>query len=172
MKTIKTEIRKLVDLIPADYNPRKISKQALAGLKKSIEKFGCVQPVIVNKRTGLIVGGHQRVKAMQELGITETEVIVVDLTPSEEKMLNVTLNNQAISGEWTADINAILDEIKIDNEILYDELRLNDARIKEILVEPPDDFKEFDESIEIEHECPRCGYKFSGGKITNNDIET
>ena len=65
-----------------------------------------------------------------------------------------------------------MDEIKIDNEILYDELRLNDARIKEILVEPPDDFKEFDESIEIEHECPRCGYKFSGGKITNNDIET
>ncbi len=69
---------KLKYLIPAGYNPRKISEAALKGLQKSIEKFGYIQPIIVNIHSGqpVIVGGHQRVKAMLAEGIEEVKCIV------------------------------------------------------------------------------------------------
>jgi len=52
---------KLSEIYPAKYNPRQISKDAFEGLRKSIAKFGCVEPIIVNIRDGknIIVGGHQ-----------------------------------------------------------------------------------------------------------------
>ncbi len=92
---------KVADLVPAEYNPRKISDEAMQGLTASIERFGLVQPVIWNVRTERVVGGHQRLKALEAQGITETDVIVVDLPKSEEKALNVALNSPAISGEFT-----------------------------------------------------------------------
>lgn len=54
--------------------------------------------MIVNERTGIVVGGHQRLKVLKDLGYTEIEVSVVDLTDEQEKALNVALNK--ISGEW------------------------------------------------------------------------
>ncbi len=164
MKTQKTkhETRQLKDLLPADYNPRKISPEALAGLKKSIEKFGCVQPVIVNERTGIVVGGHQRIKAMMDLGYAETDVILVDLSPTEEKTLNVTLNNSAISGEWTVDVNALLDEIKSDNESLFAELQLNEIYFS------IDDYKDADWNDNRDDEEDLVCIKIIG-KMKNKD---
>ena len=78
---------KVADLTPAEYNPRKISDEAMQGLTASIERFGLVQPVIWNVRTERVVGGHQRLKALEAQGITETDVIVVDLPPSESTSL-------------------------------------------------------------------------------------
>lgn len=105
------EKKKLKDLNPATYNPRRISDQALKGLGASIERFGCVELIVWNKRSGNIVSGHQRFKVLQKQGVTETEVVVVDLNDIEEKALNVTMNNRHISGEFTADLQTILDEI-------------------------------------------------------------
>lgn len=54
--------RKLRDLTPADYNPRKINDWALAALESSMQAFGDLSGVVVNRRTGNVVGGHQRLK--------------------------------------------------------------------------------------------------------------
>lgn len=101
----------LSDLKPAPYNPRLISKSAMDGLKASISKFGLVQPVIWNQRTGYVVGGHQRVQAMRSLGEDKTNVIVVDLDGEQEKALNLALNNPHIAGEFTDDVQALLIEL-------------------------------------------------------------
>lgn len=88
-------------LNPAKYNPRKDLKPGDAEyekLKKSINTFGYVEPVIWNKRTGNVVGGHQRLKILKEQGITEIECVVVDMNEAEEKALNVALNK--VSGDW------------------------------------------------------------------------
>lgn len=88
-------------LNPAKYNPRKDLKPGdpeYEKLKKSINTFGYVEPVIWNKRTGNVVGGHQRLKILKEQGTTEIECVVVDMDESEEKALNVALNK--VSGEW------------------------------------------------------------------------
>lgn len=85
----------------ADYNPRKDLKPGNADyekLKRSIEGFGYVEPVIWNKRTGTVVGEHQRLKVMKVLGCEDVDCVVVDLDEKKEKALNVVLNK--ISGEW------------------------------------------------------------------------
>jgi len=98
---MKIEKKKLAELKPSPYNPRTISKDQLERLKDSIEKFDLVEPIIWNKQTGHVVGGHQRLKVLQSLDRKETEVVVVDLKDSEEKALNLALNK--ISGEWDFD---------------------------------------------------------------------
>ena len=66
-------------------------------LKRSIEEFGFVEPVVWNGATGNVVGGHQRLKVLLDMGETEIDCVVVDLEPEKEKALNLALNRiQAI----------------------------------------------------------------------------
>lgn len=102
----------LSDLRPAIYNPRKISAAAKAGLTASLRRWGLVQPIVWNKRSGSVVGGHQRLDALELLGQEEAEVCVVDLDDVEEKARNVALNNPQISGEFTAAIVPLIAEIQ------------------------------------------------------------
>lgn len=99
MQIEKIEISRLK---AAEYNPRKDLKPTdieFEKLKRSIEEFGYVEPVIVNKQTGYtIVGGHQRYKVLKHLGHTEVDCVVVDLDEQKEKALNIALNK--ISGSW------------------------------------------------------------------------
>lgn len=106
-------------LNPAKYNPRKDLKPGdpeYEKLKKSIETFGYVEPAIWNKRTGNIVGGHQRYKILKEQGASEIECVVVDMDESEEKALNIALNK--VSGDWDlpklADLISELDDGMFD----------------------------------------------------------
>ncbi len=89
------------ELIKADYNPRKISDKDFKQLKKSLETFQCVEPIVVNQfegRENVIVGGHQRLKAMESLGWSEVPTVEVYLNLDEEKELNVRLNKN--TGEF------------------------------------------------------------------------
>ena len=88
-------------LNPAAYNPRKDLKpddKEYEKLKRSISEFGYVEPVIWNKTTGNVVGGHQRLKVLLDLGQTEIDCVVVELTEEREKALNLALNK--IQGDW------------------------------------------------------------------------
>jgi len=129
VKRHKLATMPLADLVPADYNPRRISDEAMAGLGASLDRFGLVQPIVWNQRTGRVVGGHQRIKALADRGATEADVVVVDLPDAEEKALNVALNSPAISGEFTEDLNALLDEISGELPDVYDALLLDELRI-------------------------------------------
>jgi len=103
------EKKNTIDLLPADYNPRKDLKPGdseYEKLKRSIEQFGYVDPVIWNKVTGRVVGGHQRLKVLIDMNITEVECVVVELSEEKEKALNVALNK--ISGDWDKDKLALL----------------------------------------------------------------
>lgn len=103
------EKKRTSELLPADYNPRKDLKPGdteYEKLKRSIEQFGYVEPVIWNKTTGRVVGGHQRLKVLMDLGFTEVDCVVVELPDEKEKALNVALNK--ISGDWDKDKLALL----------------------------------------------------------------
>ena len=101
--------KKVTDLVPADYNPRKALKPGDAEyekLKRSLEQFGYVEPIIWNATTGHVVGGHQRLTVLRDLGVTEVDCVVVEMDREKEKALNIALNK--ISGEWDKEKLALL----------------------------------------------------------------
>lgn len=106
-------------LNPAAYNPRKDLRPGDAEYQKlarSLDKFGCVEPVVWNERTGNVVGGHQRLKILLAAGETELDVSVVNLSDADEKALNIALNK--IAGEWdTATLTELLQELSADSSI-------------------------------------------------------
>lgn len=152
---------------PAAYNPRKDLEPGdpeYEKLKRSIEEFGFVEPLVWNRRTGNLVGGHQRFKILvNELGATEVEVSAVDLDPVREKALNIALNK--IQGEWDMpklkDLLQEIDTGEIDIEITG----FSESEIEALMTAVPqniDDF--FEETTEQRDEepktitCPNCGH--------------
>jgi hypothetical protein len=107
---------KLDELNPAAYNPRKTLAPGDAEyeqIKQSIITFGMVEPIVWNRQTGNIVGGHQRLTVLRDLGHETVEASVIDITEAQEKALNIALNK--ISGEWDDDkLTALLDELAAD----------------------------------------------------------
>ena len=126
--------KKIAELVPSKYNPRRMSKEARAALEKSLATYGLVEPIVWNRRTKRVVGGHQRLKALQKAGAASTDVSVVDLPAIEEKALNLALNNQAIKGEFTPAVEEILEELRVELPDRVDELLLEEI---EIPIDPP-----------------------------------
>jgi hypothetical protein len=102
---------KLSEIKGAEYNPRKISNEALGRLTKSLAELGDLQPITVNVRTGnTIIGGHQRFKIYQAMGREEIDVWLVDLSEEKEKAANLALNN--LAGEFdTEALKNLIEEI-------------------------------------------------------------
>lgn len=101
---MRIEKKNITDLIPADYNPRKDLRpgdKEYEKLKRSIHEFGYVDPLIWNQQTGRLIGGHQRLKVLKDMGIEDVDVVIVDMNEEKEKALNVALNK--ISGDWDKD---------------------------------------------------------------------
>jgi DNA modification methylase len=85
----------------AAWNPRRISSHDADQLEKSLRDFGCVQPIVWNRRTKTVLGGHQRLAVLARYGVERTPVSVVDLDPDRERVLNVVLNRTG--GEFDDD---------------------------------------------------------------------
>lgn len=98
---------------PAPYNPRidlKPGDPDYEKLARSVDEFGLVEPLVWNRRTGNLVGGHQRFKILLARDVKEVDVSVVDLPLEREKALNIALNK--ISGDWDErKLGALLDEL-------------------------------------------------------------
>ena len=103
------ELIEINKLKPATYNPRQISTKQYNDLKKSIQKFDLVDPIIVNKDM-TVIGGHQRLKICKELKYKDVDCVVLDLSKEEERELNIRLNKSG--GEFDMDILA--NEFNID----------------------------------------------------------
>ena len=106
---MQIEYKLISELNPAIYNPRQITTKQYNDLKKSIEKFGIVDPIIINKDM-TVIGGHQRLKICTALKYKEIDCVVLDLSKEEERELNVRLNKN--TGEFDMDILA--NEFDID----------------------------------------------------------
>jgi ParB-like chromosome segregation protein Spo0J len=110
----KIQSLRLSELKTAAYNPRVITDEALAGLAASMERFGCVEPIVVNIRGGTktIIGGHQRVRVLRKLKVKEAVCVTVSLTRSEEKLLNITLNNPECQGRFIDGLAGYIDRLR------------------------------------------------------------
>ena len=123
-------------LISAEYNPRQLKKEQYQNIKDSLERFGFVDPIIINKnkdRKNIIIGGHQRIRVAKDLKLKQIPCIELDLPLDKERELNIRLNKNV--GEWDYDILANLfdfndlidwgfkeEELELIKEPEYDDL--------------------------------------------------
>lgn len=119
---------KMSEIKPAPYNPRGISDAALAGLRQSLEKFGLVDLLVVNKRNMRIISGHQRYKILQQEGVESVTAVMVDLDEISEMAMNLTLNSQQIVGSWTEAIIPLLEKLRTEAADDYVALRMKELR--------------------------------------------
>ena len=124
----------ITNIVPAEYNPRRISEEEFLKLQNSIESFGLVDPIIINLKNNHIIGGHQRYDVLLEeyVGSGDYEELNIirlgdigwcfvdeDMgveSEETEKMLNIALNK--ISGQWDAPkLQKVLDDISFDFDI-------------------------------------------------------
>lgn len=107
-------------LTGAPYNPRILSADAKRRLKASLQKVGLVQPIVWNRQTGHVVGGHQRLAQLDALEGTENytlTVAVLDVDETREKEINILLNNTLVSGDWDyEELKAVLNSEGLDLE--------------------------------------------------------
>ncbi len=109
--TIQTISR--ADIKNADYNPRIMDKEAKKRLREGLKKHGLVSTLTWNRRTGNLVGGHQRLEQLDALERSQDyslDVCVIDVDEKEEAILNVQLNNPSMQGEWDLDKLAFMTE--------------------------------------------------------------
>lgn len=115
------------ELRVAEYNPRKHSKEQMEQLKESVRRFGVVDPIVCNiasERKNIIIGGHFRVEAVKELGITTVPVVYVQIDDiTKEKELNLRLNKN--TGDFDLELLAEFDESFL-KDIGFDSQELDD----------------------------------------------
>jgi len=154
--------RKLTDLKPATYNPRKKLKPGdyeFEAIENSITAFGYIDPIIINS-DNTVIGGHQRLTVLKHLGtVDEIDVVVVDLPKAEEKALNIALNK--INGSWDAEV---LEDLLKDIESTTPELlALTGFNLDELdkiigLSDVENIEKELNDTEQFQL-CPICGSK-------------
>lgn len=144
------------ELRPAKYNPRQATKKQIKNLENSLKKFGFVEPIVVNsapQRKNVIIGGHFRVRVAKDLGIKEIPVVYVDIPDlKKEQELNLRLNKNL--GDWDYGMLANIDEEMLEM-VGWTKYDINEMfHLKDF----PE--KEYDENIETENKCPKCGYEW------------
>lgn len=125
---------KVSEIEEAFYNPRKVMKKGSKkynNLKKSLEEFGYVEPLVVNDVNCRLISGHQRLNVLRDLGKEEVEVSIVHIEDEvREKALNIALNR--IKGKW--DSKKLADVLRdIDDEWDALDLGFEESDIAEFL---------------------------------------
>ncbi|HHV39695.1 MAG TPA: ParB N-terminal domain-containing protein [Tepidimicrobium sp.] len=99
-KRIKLDYVPIDSLKPFAGNPRKLTEQGLEKIKRSIEEFDFINPVLAQQGTNMIIAGHQRIKAARAVGLTEVPVIWLDMDDTTAKAYNIADNRLQDEAEW------------------------------------------------------------------------
>jgi hypothetical protein len=131
-------------LIPAPYNPRKIPAEnspVYRKLRRSLEAFGLVEPLVWNRTTGHVIGGHLRLRIWKDLGHATAPVNAVELPPEREKALNIILNNREAQSNYDPlKLRDLLEELA--DLPAFEETGFAPAALKALRLDPLPDFAE------------------------------
>lgn len=168
---------RLTDVKPFDKNPRTIDERKQKGLSASLSRFGYVDLIVWNERTGNIVGGHQRYALLLEQGVEEADMVVVDLPPEEELAANLTLNNPEIEGEWDDPINELLEHMEEVDPQFFADANFDDLQKAVESMVPrtgKDSYEDKNQEIDIDDltagcdtKCPCCNFEW---EVDDKDV--
>lgn len=107
MQQLNVELRPIADLVPYDRNARTHSKQQIAQIARSIERFGFTNPVLVDDEGG-IIAGHGRVAAAKQLGWVKVPTLPLSHLSEDEKRAYILADNKlAENAGWDEELLAI-----------------------------------------------------------------
>jgi ParB-like chromosome segregation protein Spo0J len=160
LQPISTEMVARSALSEHPRNPRKMTDAARKKLDSGLDRYGLLAPILVNRRTGHVVGGHQRLAwldAKNQGKEYELQVSYCDIPEQEELTVGALLNNPSAQGEWDIEkLETIFDDGSLNAiNAAFDEKELNKLFAQ---VQPSD--KASRVKIKVEVECPKCGHKF------------
>lgn len=152
--TVNTYVEKIDKLIMNELNPRKINRKAYESLKKSLKDFPEMKQLreIVVDENLTILGGHQRIYALKDLGYSDVTVKQVIGFTEKQKREFIIKDNTA-SGEWDTDI--IANQWDIEELENWGVPNFNFGDIKDEANDPASK----DDQSKV-HTCPGCGLEF------------
>lgn len=163
---------------PDPANTRLHPVRNLDAIKASLSRFGQQKPLVVDK-DGVVRAGSGTLVAALDLGWAEIDVVKSELSGAEMAAYAVADNKTAELAEWNDELlRSALQEIQDVDELLATTTGFTTEEIAKIVkdgqAEPPEDFQQYDEDIEVQYECPKCGYCWSGRRttISQSDDET
>jgi len=154
MKKWKLVKRKVKDLHPHPNNPRQLSEHDGEHLQKSLDKFGLIDKPVISPG-GMIIGGHQRIKILQKMGVKEVECLIAEEPLSNEEIneLNIRLNRN--SGDWDFDVlaNRWEEEELIEYGFTNEEFSMGSE------IDPTSTDEEDSKKEKPKKNCPNCGHE-------------
>lgn len=152
-KTVKVSA-----LRPFERNPRKISETDFERLKKSLQENGYHQRIIATIDLR-VIGGHQRIRALKELGYREVQVLVPDKTLSDAQFRKLLIQDNLPFGSWDFDILSA--DFEVEELVAFgmpESLLIGDEDEPESAEAGVGDAE--DDDARIVH-CPKCKHEFS-----------
>ena len=161
-------INERIELVPIDSiqpSPENVNQGDLGVVIDSVGRHGFYGCIVAQKSTGYIIAGEFRWRAAQHHGAKQVPVAFVDVNDAEARRMRLVDNRSTRLGmDDPAVLAILLQELANDGGLEgtgYDSEAL-DELLRDLAA--PATFPEVGEDIETEHVCPRCGYRFSGGK--------
>jgi len=156
-------MKPLSELRAYQFNARLHDGAQIDALKRSIKEFGFTNPVLINS-SGRIIAGHGRMKAADELGMSELPCLVLDLSERQARAYTIADNQLPQMASWDFDMLAVeIDELK-DLGFDISTLGFNAEELTEMLGSPnemPEISEEEDEKAEKDTTiCPKCQHEF------------
>jgi ParB-like chromosome segregation protein Spo0J len=140
------ENRKISSLVPHKSNPRRMTKEQKAALQMSIEKFGLIDKPVITLE-GQIIGGHQRIKILKEMGTKEVLCWVPDKSMTEQEVDELLIRHNKNTGEFDWDV--------LGNEFDVPDLLDWGFTAEDLHIDTGED----EPKEKAEKCCPHCGEK-------------
>lgn len=157
---------KLSEIRPDPANERVHSRQNLDAIRGSLEKFGQREPLVVNRRTGMIEAGHGRYVAMSEMGWGYAAVVLVDEDAASASGYRVAANRSGELAEW--DDEKLLATLKGIGEDELSSVGFTLAELKKIekdLAPPePPEARAVTPTFGATVVCPKCQHEWTEKK--------
>ena len=148
---------KVKDLQPYERNPRRIGKDAFERLKKSLQDNGYHQRLICQPDLK-VIGGHQRIKALKELGIREVAILVPDRELTDDEFRRLIVQDNLAFGEW--DIDILSSDFELDELLGWGMPEALLGIGEESPEEGDGNGSPEEDDARIVH-CPKCHHEFS-----------
>jgi len=167
-EALRALVMPLADLNLDGANARVHDAKNLAAIKASLKRFGQRLPIVVQREGMVVRAGNGRVEAARELGWDEIAAVVVDESDVEATAFAIADNRTSELAEWDDEVLAQTLKGLEGDGVGLDELGFSDDDLAALVgdVEAPELFPEVDETLATESECPKCGYQWSGGKLS------